>query len=62
MDKKRICEIVKNKEIRDIYYNDEPIWIQEVHGNIAKVGFMGSPDTKDIYINDLYERNLNSLP
>ncbi len=62
MDKKRICEIVKNKEIKDIYYHDEPIWVQEIHGNIAKVGFMNSSDTKDLYIDDLYERNLNSLP
>ena len=55
MDKKRAYEIISNKEIKDIYYHDEPVWIQELNGDIAKVGFMNSFDTKDIYINDLNE-------
>lgn len=58
MDKKRVHEILDNKEIRDIYYNDEPVWIQEIHGNQVKVGFMNSSDTRDLYIDDLYEKNL----
>ena len=58
MDKKRVYEILENKKIHDVYYNDEPVWIQEVHGNHAKVGFMNSSDTKDLFIDDLYEKNL----
>lgn len=58
MDKKRVMEILKSKDIKDIYYNDQPVWIQEVHGDIAKVGFLNSNNTKDLYINELYERNL----
>ena len=55
MTNKRVCEILKNKDIKEIYYNDQPVWIQEVHGNKATVGFVGSNDTKDLYIKELYE-------
>ena len=62
MTNKRVCEILKNKDIKEIYYNDQPVWIQEVHGNRATVGFVGSNDTKDLYIKELYEANQdNSL-
>ena len=57
MTNKRVCEILKNKDIKEIYYNDQPVWIQEVHGNKATVGFVGSNDTKDLYIKELYEAN-----
>ena len=57
MTNKRVCEILKNKDIREIYYNDQPVWIQEVHGNKATVGFVGSNDTKDLYVKELYEAN-----
>ena len=62
MNKKRIYEILQNKEIKDIYYNDEPVWIQEVHGNVAKVGFLNFTDYQDIHIDDLYEKNLFQDP
>ena len=50
MTNKRVCEILKNKDIKEIYYNDQPVWIQEVHGNKATVGFVGSNDTKDLFV------------
>lgn len=58
MNTKRIFEIMKDKEIRDIYYNERPVWIQEINSNIAKVGFMDNNEEKDVFIEDLYERNL----
>lgn len=58
MTNKRVCEILRNKEIKEIYYNEQPVWIQEIHGDKATVGFMNSNDTKDLYIDDLYEKNL----
>lgn len=58
MNTKRISEIIKNKEIRDIYYNERPVWIQEVQNNIAKVGFIDNNEVKDVFIEDLYESNL----
>ena len=57
MTNKRVCEILKNKDIKEIYYNDQPVWIQEVHGNKAAVGFVDSNDTKDLYVKELYEAN-----
>ncbi len=58
MNTKRIFEIMKDKEIKDIYYNERPVWIQEINSNIAKVGFMDNNEEKDVFIEDLYERNL----
>ena len=58
MTNKRICEILKNKSIHEIYYNEQPVWVQEVHGNKAKVGFVNLNKTQDLFVNDLYEKNL----
>ncbi len=58
MTNKRISEILKSKEIKEIYYNEQPVWVQELHGSTAKVGFMNSNNTKDLYIDDLYEKDL----
>lgn len=59
MTDKEVSNILKNKEIKDIYYNDRPVWIQEVNNNnIAKVGFADNFEEKDIHISDLYEKNL----
>lgn len=58
MTDKRIYEILKDKDIKDIYYNEKPVWIQEINGEKATVGFMDSNNSRDIYISDLYEKNL----
>lgn len=58
MDISRINSILENKEKCDVFYNDRPVWIQGVNDNIAKVGFIDNFEEKDVYINDLYERNL----
>ncbi len=58
MTTKRAIDILKNKKIHEVYYNDEPIWIQELHNDKARVGFLNSNVTKDIYVDELYEKNL----
>lgn len=58
MNRKRVREIVENREIKDIYYEDRPVWVQEVNNNIAKVGFIDNNEEKDVYVEDLYEVNL----
>lgn len=55
MEYNRIFEILKNKEKTDIYYNERPVWIQELNDNIAKVGFVDNFEEKDVFIKDLYE-------
>lgn len=58
MTNNRINEILKNKELHDIFYNNRPVWIQELQGNTAKVGFIDNNEEKNVYIEDLYEGNL----
>jgi len=55
MNSKRIFEIVNNKAIKDVYYDDRPVWVQEINNNMAKIGFMDSHEVRDVYIEDLYE-------
>lgn len=58
MDIDRIHSILENKEKCDVFYDDRPVWIQGVNDNIAKVGFIDNFEEKDVFINNLYERNL----
>ena len=60
MDLKRVHSILDNKEKCDIFYGDRPVWIQGVDEkrDIAKVGFVDNFEEKDVYIEDLYEKDL----
>ena len=58
MNLERVHTILNSKEKSDIFYDDRPVWIQEVHDNIAKVGFIDNFEEKNVYIEDLYESNL----
>lgn len=55
MNLERIQAMLRSKEKTDVFYDDRPVWIQEVHNNIAKVGFIDSAEERDVYIEDLYE-------
>lgn len=58
MNKQRINEILNHRQISEIFYNEKPVWIQEVHDDIAKIGFLDGSQEKDVYIEDLYESDL----
>lgn len=58
MNIKRANEIIRNREILDIYYDNRPVWIQELNNNIAKVGFMDGSGEKDVHIDELYEDDI----
>lgn len=58
MDLERVHFILDNKEKSDVFYQERPVWIQGVNDNIAKVGFVDNFEEKDVFIEDLYERNL----
>ncbi len=58
MDIKRVQAILDNKEKKDIFFEDRPVWIQELAQDKAKVGFIDNFEERDVYIKDLYERNL----
>ncbi len=55
MEYRRVMQILNNKEKSDVYYNERPVWIQELSHNTAKVGFIDNFEEKDVYIKDLYE-------
>ena len=55
MNRNRIYEILQNKEIREIYYEDKPVWVQEVNNDVAKIGFMDGNSEIDVPIADLSE-------
>lgn len=60
MDSKRVHSILNNKEKCDIFYDDRPVWIQGIDNsnNFVKVGFVDNFEEKDVFVQDLYEKNL----
>ena len=54
----RVKEVLNNKDKVDIFYDDRPVWVQSIGSRTAKVGFIDNFAEKDVYIDDLYERNL----
>ena len=58
MNYERINFILNNDEKCDVFYNERPVCIQAVNQNIAKVGFIDNFEERDVFIEDLYERNL----
>ena len=55
MKLERINEILNNSEIRDIYYNNRCVWIQELNKNTVKIGFIDSNEEINVPIENLYE-------
>lgn len=58
MKSSKIYQILQNKQKVDIFYNERPVWVQEINNNIAKVGFIDNFEEKNVRIEDLYEKNL----
>lgn len=59
MDINRVQAILNNNKKRDVFYEDRPVWIQELANDKAKVGFIDNFEERDVYIKDLYERDLD---
>lgn len=58
MELNRMNSILNNKEKVNIYYEDRPVWVQEINNTRAKIGFVDDFAEKDVFIKDLYERDL----
>lgn len=60
MDLERINNIVNQNEKFDVFYDERAVWIQEINENnqMARIGFIDNFEEKDVFIKDLYERNL----
>lgn len=58
MEIKRLNSILSNEEKVDLFYAERPVWVQGVCRDVAKVGFIDNFEERDVFIEDLYERNL----
>lgn len=60
MNLERMNTILNNNAKFDIFYDDRAVWVQGINENeqTAKVGFVDNFEEKDVFIKDLYERNL----
>jgi len=60
MDIERMNFILNNDSKFDICYNNRPVWIQGINNkeSSATVGFVDNFEEKDVFISELYERNL----
>ena len=58
MNKERLNEILNHRHLSEVFYNEKPVWIQDVHDDIATIGFLDGSKEKDVFIEDLYENNL----
>ena len=61
MDLDRIHSILNNEKKFEVYYDERPVWIQGVNNQFAKVGFIDNFEEKDVYIEDLYEKDRSHL-
>ena len=54
----RVQDVLNSKEKVDIFYDERPVWIQGINDNVAKIGFIDNFEERDVYIEDLYEKDL----
>lgn len=57
MNLNRVHELLNNRDKIDVFYDERPVWIQEVNNHVAKVGFIDNFEEKDVFVEDLYEKN-----
>ena len=58
MNKQRLNEILNHRQLSEVFYEEKPVWIQEVNDDIAKIGFLDGSPEKSVYIDVLYESDL----
>ena len=52
MNKKRVYEILKSKEKYDVFYDNRPVWIQEVENKEVDVDEVRSTEPTDTIRNN----------
>ena len=55
MNKQKVSQILNSNQKIDVFYNNRPVWIQELNNNIATVGFIDNFEETSVDIEDLYE-------
>ena len=61
MNRERVNEILNHRSLSEVFYNEKPVWIQNVHDDIATIGFLDGSKEKKVYIEYLYESNLYKI-
>ena len=54
----RVQDVLNKKKKVDIFYDERPVWIQGINDNVEKIGFIDNFEERDVYIEDLYEKDL----
>ena len=49
MKESRANAIINNPKITEIYYNGNPVWIQEINNHMAKIGFLNGSSERNIF-------------
>ena len=52
MNKQRLNEILNHRQLSEVFYEEKPVWIQEVNDDIAKIGFLDGSPEMSVYIDD----------
>ena len=52
MNRERVNEILNHRSLSEVFYNEKPVWIQNVHDDIATIGFLDGSKEKKVYIED----------
>jgi len=55
MNKQKVNEILNSKQKTDVFYNNRPVWIQELNNNIATIGFIDSFEETYVDVEELHE-------
>ena len=55
MNNKRLHDILNQNGIKELFYKNKPVWVQEVHDDVVRIGFLDGSKEQDINIQDLHE-------
>ena len=55
MNKQKVSQILNSNQKIDVFYNNRPVWIQELNNNIATVGFIDNFEEMHVDVKELYE-------
>lgn len=58
MNLNRVHELLNHRDKIDVFYDERPVWIQEVNNDVVKVGFIDNFEERDVHVEELYEKDL----
>jgi len=55
MESRRAEQIMQSKGVIEVTYNGMPVWIESIHGDMAKIRFIDMDRSSDVPISALSE-------